>query len=81
MVNSGGTIAPQTFIFPGSGINIPFFPEDYDVIIGAMNKTFYRHYHLNDFPVNHPSRNFFDGKALGYAGTLSERYLRVKIVQ
>lgn len=49
----------------------------FEIVIGSMNETIYRHYYLKDYPVNHPLRNFFDGKALGYAGTLSERYLHV----
>ncbi len=51
----------------------------YEIIIGSMNRTLYQHYYLTDFPVNHELRNFFHGKALGYAGTLTERYLEVMI--
>ena len=51
----------------------------YEMIIGSMNETIYRHYYLTNFPVNHPLRNFFDGEALGYAGTLSEVYLELEI--
>lgn len=53
--------------------------HEFEIVIGSMNETIYRHYYLKEYPVNHPIRNFFDGKALGYAGTLSERYLRVTL--
>jgi hypothetical protein len=53
--------------------------HEFEIVIGSMNETIYRHYYLKEYPVNHPIRNFFDGKALGYAGTLSELYLRVSL--
>lgn len=70
---------PQVFVFPGPLLNFSLPAGRYEVIIGAMNKTFYRHYHLSEFPANHETRNFFDGRALGYAGTLNERYLIVRV--
>ncbi len=70
---------PQVFAFPGPLLDFTLPVGRYMVIIGAMNRTFYRHYYLNEFPLNHETRNFFDGEALGYAGTLNERYLVVRI--
>ena len=71
---------PQIFAFPGPEIPLPPLPGTYEVVIGAMNQTFYRHYYLNDLPANHETRNFFNGKALGYAGALNETYLEIKII-
>lgn len=71
---------PQIFAFPGPEIPLPPLPGTYEVVIGAMNQTFYRHYYLNDLPANHETRNFFNGKALGYAGALNETYLEVTII-
>lgn len=73
-------LGPQIFTFPGPVFNLGMLPGTYDIIIGTMNETFYRHYYLSDFPPNHDTRNYFDGKALGYAGTLNERYVRVHVV-
>jgi len=73
-------VVPQAFAFPGPEFSLSSQPGEYLVIIGAMNETFYDHYYLNDFPANHEARNFFGGKALGFAGTLNERYLRVRIL-
>lgn len=71
---------PQIFAFPGPEIPLPPLPGTYEVVIGAMNKTFYRHYYLNDLPVNHETRNFFGSNALGYAGALNETYLEIEII-
>lgn len=73
-------LGPQLFTFPGPVFNLGMLPGTYDIIIGTMNETFYRHYYLSDFPPNHEARNFFDGNALGYAGTLSETYVRIHVV-
>lgn len=73
-------MVPQVFAFPGPEFSLSSQPGEYLVIIGAMNATFYNHYYLNDFPANHEARNFFDGKALGFAGTLNEQYLRIRIL-
>ena len=73
-------LGPQVFTFPGPVLNLGLLPGTYDIIIGTMNETFYRHYYLNDFPLNHPNRNFFGGEALGYAGTVNEKYVRVHVV-
>jgi len=71
---------PQVFAFPGPVLSLTYPPGRYRIVIGAMNRTFYNHYYLTDLPVNHETRNFFDGTALGYAGVLNERYLVVHIV-
>ena len=73
-------IGPSLFTFPGPALSFGVLPGEYEVVIGAMSHRFYRHYYLNDFPPNHDARNFFGGKALGYAGTINERYLHLKIV-
>lgn len=73
-------VVPQVFAFPGPEFSLSLVPGEYMIIIGAMNSTFYKHYYLNDFSANHPTRNFFSGNALGFAGTLNERYLDVRIL-
>jgi hypothetical protein len=80
-LNATPQLMPQTFAYPGPILSLQGNePGEYDIIIGTMNDTFYRHYYLSDFPLNHETRNFFDNGALGYAGTLSEIYLRVNLV-
>lgn len=79
-VDYGVPIMPRVFTFPGPVLNIGAVPGTYDIIIGTLNETFYKHYYLRDFPPNHDVRNFFGGNALGYAGTINERYLRIQIV-
>ena len=70
----------QAFAFPGPALNLGLFPGTYRVIIGAMDERFYHYYYLSDFPPNHPNRNFFGDDALGYAGSVNERYLQLTIV-
>jgi len=72
---------PQVFYFPGPVLSLlSAEPGVYELVIGTMNDTFYKHYFLSDFPANHPARNFFDNGALGYAGTLNEVYLTVHLI-
>jgi len=72
---------PQVFSFPGPVLTLQAMePGEYELIIGTMNETWYRHYLLRDFPPNHETRNFFGGDVLGFAGTLNERYLRITLV-
>lgn len=74
-------LMPQTFSFPGPILTLQGNqPGEYDIVVGTMSERFYRHYYLSDFPLNHETRNFFNNGALGYAGTLSEVYLRVHLV-
>lgn len=73
-------LGAQAFAFPGPVLNFGALPGTYKIIIGSMDKRFYEHYYLSDFPPNHPNRNFFGGKALGYAGSVNERYLTIRIV-
>jgi|GEM_PF-1547677 len=73
-------LGAQAFAFPGPVLNFGALPGTYKIIIGSMDQCFYQHYYLSDFPPNHPNRNFFGGKALGYAGSVNERYLTVRIV-
>lgn len=74
-------LMPQVFSFPGPVLSMQGnIPGEYDIILGTMSESFYRHYYLNDFPLNHETRNFFDNGALGYAGTLSEVYIRIHLV-
>jgi len=73
-------LGPDVFTFPGPVYNLGRLPGTYDIIIGTMNETFYRHFYLSDFPPNHEARNFFTGNALGYAGTVNERYVRIHVV-
>jgi len=76
----GTSVMPRVFTFPGPALDIGAVPGTYDIIIGSLSETFYKHYYLRDFPPNHEARNFFGGKALGYAGAINERYLRIQIV-
>jgi hypothetical protein len=74
-------LLPQVFSYPGPVLSLQGIePGEYELVIGAMNDTWYRHYLLRDFPPNHEARNFFDNGALGYAGTLNERYLNITLV-
>jgi len=74
-------LLPQSFSFPGPVLSLlGAEPGVYELVIGAMNDTFYKHYFLGEFPPNHPVRNFFDNDALGYAGTLNEVYLTVNLI-
>ncbi|MCF7902097.1 MAG: hypothetical protein K9M19_01595 [Candidatus Marinimicrobia bacterium] len=74
-------LLPQIFSFPGPVLSLQGVdPGVYELTIGVMNDTFYKHYYLRDFPPNHPARNFFDNGALGYAGTLNEVYLTVNLI-
>lgn len=74
-------LLPDIFSFPGPVLSLlSAEPGVYELVIGSMSDAFYKHYYLTDFPTNHPSRNFFDKGALGYAGTLNEVYLTVTLV-
>ncbi len=73
-------LGAQAFAFPGPVLNFGILPGTYNIIIGSMDKRFYDHYYLSDFPPNHPDRNFFNGKALGYAGSVNERYLTIHVI-
>lgn len=73
-------IGPQAFAFPGPVLNFGLLPGTYSVVIGAMDERFYDHYYLDSFAPNHPNRNFFGKNALGYAGSVNERYLQLHIV-
>ena len=74
-------LVPGNFSFPGPVLSLlGVAPGVYELVIGAMNDTFYKHYFLGEFPPNHPVRNFFDNDALGYAGTLNEVYLTVNLI-
>ncbi len=72
---------PNVFSFPGPVLSLQGIePGVYELIIGTMNDTWYRHYLLRDFPANHEARNFFGSEALGFAGTLNEIYLQIHLV-
>ncbi|MCF7796614.1 MAG: hypothetical protein K9N11_04100 [Lentisphaeria bacterium] len=74
-------LLPNMFSYPGPVLSVlGVDPGVYELVIGVMNDTFYKHYYLRDFPPNHPARNFFDNGALGYAGTLNEVYLTVNLI-
>jgi len=73
-------VMPKVTAFSGPLITPDVTPGTYDIIIGSMNRTFYYHYYYKGEPPGHPTRNFFDGNALGYAGTLNEIYLRVTVL-
>lgn len=74
-------LVPGIFSFPGPVLSLlGVAPGVYELVIGAMSDTFYKHYFLREFPPNHPVRNFFDKGALGYAGTLNEVYLTVHLL-
>ena len=74
-------LVPGNFSFPGPVLSLlGVAPGVYELVIGAMSDTFYKHYFLGEFPPNHPVRNFFDNDALGYAGTLNEVYLTVNLI-
>lgn len=79
-VDSDLELGAQAFAFPGPVLNFGALPGTYKIIIGSMDQRFYEHYYLSDYPPNHPNRNFFGGKALGYAGAINERYLTIRIV-